>query len=316
MTSILFLIAGVVLLFFGAEFLVRGAVALAQRIGISPLLVGMTIVAAGTSAPELVVSVDAALAGAPGIALGNVIGSNICNVLLILGLAAVLKPVSVNPREVRRDLKVLLAASVALTAVTLLGEVSRPAAALLFGAQVLYIVTSYVMEKRRPTEVTELYEAEVDEFEGKPRPVWVDILAVVGGVAVLVVGSRLMLTGATDIARAIGVSETIIGLTLVALGTSLPELATSVVAALRGHSDVAVGNVVGSNIFNALFIIGTAGLVAPLTVPTSIIGFDIWVMLAVAVFAVATLWRGNFGRIAGSFALAGYVAYIAVSYLA
>jgi cation:H+ antiporter len=314
--SLLLTAAGIVLLFFGGEFLVRGSVSLAERMGVSPLLVGMTIVAAGTSAPELVVSVDAALAGRAGIAMGNVIGSNICNILLILGLSAALSPITLDPREIRRDLLVLIGASAALAGLAATGTIGRLAAGVLLVAQVVYVVGSYVAEKRRPTPVSDLYRNEAEELRGKPRPTWLDIVMVVGSVLVLVAGSRLLVVGATDIARTIGVDEAIIGLTLVALGTSLPELATSAVAALRGHSDVAVGNVVGSNIFNSLLIIGTAGLAAPIAVPEAMMARDIWVMLAVAVVAAIALWRGRLGRSVGLAALAGYVAYVVVAYTA
>lgn len=314
MTSILLTLAGIVLLFLGGEALVRGSVSLAERIGISPLLVGMTIVAAGTSAPELVVSVDASLRGASGIALGNVVGSNICNILLILGLSALLKPVKVNPLEVRRDLLVLLVASVALAALMLTGEVGRLAAGALLVAQVVYVVASYVSEKRRPSPATELYEHEAKEFAAGARPWWIDAAFVIGGVTVLVIGSRLMVTGATELARAFDVSEAVIGLTLVALGTSLPELATSVVAAFRGHSDVAVGNVVGSNIFNSLLIVGAAGVVSPLAVEIGAV--DTAVMVGAAVFAAVLLARGSLGRLAGFAAVFAYVAYVVTSYIA
>ena len=270
----------------------------------------MTVVAAGTSAPELVVSVDAALSGSPGLALGNVIGSNICNILLILGLSAVLSPVRVDSRAVRRDLKVLVASAIVLGGLVLTGYVGRVAGLLLVAAHIVYVVVSYRTELKRPTEAGDLYEEQADEFEGPKRPLWIDIAFVVGGIAVLVVGSRLLVSGATEIARSLGVSEAVIGLTLVALGTSFPELATSTVAAVRGHSDVAVGNVVGSNIFNSLFIIGVAALAAPMEVPAGIAAADVGVMLAASVAAAIVLWGGRLGRLGGAIGLAGYAAYV------
>lgn len=312
---VLYTLAGIALLFVGGEGLLRGSVAIAQRAGISPLLVGMTIVAAGTSAPELVVSVNAALAGSPDIALGNVVGSNICNIMLILGVSAALVPIAVNPLEIRRDLKVLIGATVALVVIVLIGEVGRVAALGLLVAQVVYVVGSYVVERRRPSAVSELYEHETEQLGGKPKSIWLNVAFVVGGALVLVLGSNLLVAGASEIARALGVSEAIIGLTLVALGTSLPELATSVVSAARGHSDVAVGNVIGSNIFNSLLIVGAAGLVAPLTVPDAIAEFDVWIMLAVVLIASFVLWRGRMARWVGVVSVAGYVAYTVSAYV-
>ncbi len=310
MLSTVLTIAGVALLFVGGEALVRGSVALAEKIGISALLVGMTIVAAGTSAPELVVSVDAAINGNTGIALGNVVGSNIVNVLLILGLSAVMKPIAVKPREIRRDLYVLLAATLALAVFASTGLITRPMAAILLVGQVAYVVLAYLAEKRRPTEATELYEHEAEDFEAPERAQWVNVAYVVVGIGMLIVGSRLLVSGASEIARTLGVSEAVIGLTLVAVGTSLPELATSVVAAVRGHSDVAVGNVVGSNIFNSLLIIGAAGLVTPLSVPAQIATFDVWIMFAVSIATALVLWRGRIGRLVGATGMALYVGYL------
>lgn len=307
---------GFVLLFGGGEGLVRGAVAMARRFGLSSLLIGLTVVAAGTSAPELLVSVSAALQGNADIAIGNVVGSNIFNVLGVLGISALIAPIIVKPAEVKRDTLIMVAAMIALAVAAQFGVIDWPMGLVLIAALVGYTVYSYRTEiKCRPAPSAELHEHEGEEFEG-PSKLWVGLLYIALGLGALVLGSQLLVAGATEIARTFGVPEAVIGLTLVAIGTSLPELATSIAAAFRGHSDVAVGNVVGSNIFNALLIIGTTALVRPIGVAESMARIDVWVMVAAALVLVPLLiGRGRIGRIAGM-ALTGSYAIYAIMLLA
>ncbi|MGF1609271.1 MAG: calcium/sodium antiporter [Kiloniellales bacterium] len=305
------LIAGLVLLAFGGEYLVRGAVALAKRLGVSPLLIGLTLVGFGTSCPELVASVQAALIGSPGIAVGNVVGSNILNILLILGITAVISSLATSPQVLRRDGMVLLGASLAMVAVCLVGAVGRLGGSLLVGALLLYLVFTYRTERAHPNGSAELHIAEAELVAPLPRSLWLAVVEALLGLAAVVGGAYLLVNAAIVIARQFGVSETVIGLTIVAGGTSLPELVTSVVAALRRHGDVALGNIIGSNIFNILGIIGVTALVRPIAVPDEIVRFDLWVMLAVALLLVVfakTGWR--LSRWEGAVFLAGYGVYL------
>lgn len=305
-------LGGFVLLFAGGEFLVRGAVAVSRRFGLSPLLIGMTVVAWCTSAPELVVSLGAALDGRSDIAIGNVVGSNIFNILAVLGVSALIAPIVVDPRELRRDMGVMLAATIAAAFVAQSGEIGSTAGALFTAAVVAYVVVSYRSELGNPTlPSAELHAHEAEEIQtGDSLTRGIVLLGV--GLAGLVVGARLLIIGSTAIARGFGISEAVIGLTLVAAGTSLPELATSAIAALRKHSDVAVGNVVGSNIFNLLGILGITSLVKPIGIADQIARTDVWVMLAVSVaLAPMLLIKGRIGRLLGGALLAGYVGYVA-----
>ncbi len=306
---------GFVLLFAGGELLVRGAVAVARRFGLSQLLVGMTVVAFATSAPELVVSLQATLGGQPDLALGNVVGSNIANVLLILGMAAVVHPMRFDTREVRRDTLVMLAATVALVVVTRGSEVGPSVGISFVLAIAAYVGYSYWVEVYRDSPGRLLHEHEAEEFSHVTRKLWLGIANISFGLVGLIAGSRMLVSGATDIARSFDMPEAVIGLTLVAIGTSLPELAASLVAAIRGHSDVAIGNVIGSNLFNILAILGITSIVAPVEISASIAGFDVFVALFVAL-AVAPflLYRGRIGRVVGAILLAGYVTYTVVLY--
>lgn len=305
-------VGGFVLLFGGGEFLVRGAVGVSRRLGLSPLLIGMTVVAWCTSAPELVVSMGAALKGSSDIAVGNVVGSNIFNILGVLGASAVIAPILVKPKALRRDAAVMLAAALALGLIALTGEIGRPTGAVLLAALAAYVIYSYRTEACTTCPSAELHEHEAEEFAGE-RSLGAGIGLLAGGLGALVIGSQLLITGATEIARTFGVSEAVIGLSLVAAGTSLPELATSVVAALRGHADVAVGNVVGSNVFNILGILGLTALVRPIGVAAHMASMDVWVMfVACAIAAVLLLVRGRIGRLAGVAALALYAGYLAL----
>ncbi|MCM2563905.1 calcium/sodium antiporter [Lutimaribacter sp. EGI FJ00015] len=305
------LAAGLVLLLLGGDLLVRGAVALAARLGLSPLLIGLTIVGFGTSTPELVTSINAALAGAPGIALGNVVGSNIANIGLILGLAALIAPISVARGEFRRDAVWLLAATLVGLGLAQVGVIGRGAGAGLLVGMAAYLVWAYVSDRRNTAQAV-LAPQDTDAVLPRPRHPAVALLLVVGGIAATVWGAHLLVGAAMTLARGWQVPEAVIGLTLVAVGTSLPELATSVMAALRRQGAVAFGNVVGSNIFNLLGILGATALLHPLRVPAGIAAVDVWVMLAatLALIGVAvTGWRIR--RAEGAVLLALYVAYIA-----
>jgi cation:H+ antiporter len=301
-TDIGLLLAGLVLLFFGGEFLVRGAVSLANRLGLSPLVIGLTVVGFGTSAPELLVSVDAALRGSPDIAVGNVVGSNIANVLLILGLSALVWPIAAGQAGLRRDMGVMVAATVLLLGLAQTGVITR-----LSGMAMVVLLAIYLFIVTRA--------GRKEEFDGEETATrmagWKEAAAIIGGLAALMLGADLLVGAATNIARSFGVSEAVIGLTIVAVGTSLPELATSLVAALRRHSDVAIGNVVGSNIFNILGILGVASIVTPLPVAQRIAEFDVPLALGVALLlaGIAIALR-SIGRIAGGAFLAAYLLYV------
>ena len=307
---------GFVLLFGGGEFLVRGAVAISRKLGISPLLVGMTVVAFCTSAPELIVSVQSALAGNPDISVGNVVGSNICNIALILGLSALIKPITVDSKDVRPDTIMMVISAFLLLILGFTGVVVRWEGALMVSALVGYIVIQYRREIMAGTADSDWHVEETEEFKtrfGLPGA----FAAIAGGLGALVVGSDLLINGATSIAAQFGVPDAVVGLTVVALGTSLPELATSAIAALRGHSDVAVGNVVGSNLFNVLSILGITAVITPVNISAQMARFDIPLMVAVSVFAaVVLLTRGHFGRVMGGFMFAGYIAYVVFLFVA
>ncbi len=308
-------LGGFVLLFGGGEWLVRGAVGVARRLRISPLLIGMTIVAFCTSAPELLVSLEAALRGQPDISIGNVVGSNIANILLILGATSLVWPIAVDRCELRRDTWVMLGAVGLLAGLGLTGEIARWQGFLMSGALVTYIWYSYWTEKYRGAPSAGLHEEEADEFAGVTTRLWLAVVYLGLGLIALVAGSKMLVTGAEEIARNFGVSEAVIGLTMVAIGTSLPELATGLVAAARKHSDVAVGTVVGSNIFNVLSILGITAMVQPIPFSEKIASFDSWVMLGAAVVLVPLLlWRGKIGRIEGGLFLGAYVGYIVMVY--
>jgi cation:H+ antiporter len=309
-------LGGFVLLFGGGEWLVRGAVIVARRFGISPLLIGMTVVAFCTSAPELMVSVSAALEGRAAISVGNVVGSNIANILLILGASSLVAPIVFKPAELRRDTAVMLGSTVLLVALALTGDIGRASGALMVFLLLLYIVYSYRSEAAGLSPAAELHEHEAEEFDSTPQQMWRGVFYLAGGLGALVLGSRWLIDGASAIAETFGVPEAVVGLTIVAVGTSLPELATSLVAAVRGHSDVAVGNVVGSNIFNVLSILGITAIITPIPVVEQIARFDVWVMLGATVLLVPFLVRsGRIGRRAGMVSLALYIGYTATLYL-
>lgn len=297
-----YLVAGLIGLFFGGEALVRGSVGIARRLAIPPLLIGLTVVGFGTSTPELLVSVDAAWRGVPDIALGNIIGSNIANILLIVGLTALVWPITVTGATLRRDTLVMVAAALALVPVFALGYMGRLSGVVLVGGLVGYLIWAY----RTPGDAT----AE-DENLPAPSLALVSTLWVIGGLVVLMVGARFLVDGAVSIARGFGISEAFIGLTIVAVGTSLPELATSLIAAFRRQSEIAIGNIVGSNIFNVLGILGVTAMIAPIPVAGRFLRFDLPVMIAVSLLLTALLLtRPKIGRWMGVALLAAYLAYV------
>jgi cation:H+ antiporter len=314
-STIAMLAGGVVFLIIGAELLVRGASRLAAAIGISPLVVGLTVVAYGTSAPELAVSVQAGLAGKTDIAVANVVGSNIFNILFILGACAAMKPLAVHRQLVRLEVPIMIAASVLLMALSWDGRLGRANGCVLFSGVVLYTVWAIRRSRREEAAAPGAPDSPPVDPPGKPAfGICAQVGWVLAGLALLVFGARWLVEGAVLLARTMGVSDIVIGLTIVAAGTSLPEIFTSLVATLRGARDIAIGNVVGSNIFNLLMIGGIASLVTPggLTVAPSLINFDMEVMLAVAVACLPVFFTGcSIARWEGWLFLGGYCAYAA-----
>jgi cation:H+ antiporter len=305
--SIVYILVGAVLLYGGAEGLVRGSASLAARMGLTPLVIGLTVVAFGTSMPEMVVSVGATLAGNGAIAAGNVVGSNIGNIALILGLSSLVSPPVVNARVVRVDLPILVALSVVLVWMLSDGQVGRAEAAILVTALIGYLTFSLRAARAEPPEI----QAEFAEgMPQGPRSALLDVVLVVAGLGVLVVGARLLVVGAVAIAQGFGVSDAVIGLTVVAIGTSLPELATSLIAAARGEGDIAVGNVVGSNIFNILGIVGVAAMVRPLQ-GVGMSAVDLGLMVGLTAILLPMMRSGfRVARWEGGALVAGYVGYI------
>jgi cation:H+ antiporter len=313
-TVVLF-IAGLVLLVVGAEVLVRGASRLAAAIGISPLVVGLTVVAFGTSSPEFAVSAQSAWAGQADIAVGNVVGSNIFNILLILGASALVTPLIVSAQLVRRDVPLMIAVSVLVLLLGLDGSIGRLEGLILFSGIVAYTLYSIRESRKEQQAIQEEYAHEFGDEAERRHPHWaLDIFLIVAGLVLLALGARWLVDGAATFARAFGVDELLIGLTIVAAGTSLPEVATSLLAAMRGERDIAVGNVVGSNIFNLLGVLGFGGLIspAPVEVSPTALAFDIPAMIAVAVACLPVFFTGyTIGRWKGALFLAYYVAYTA-----
>ena len=301
LTYILFCI-GLVALFLGGEYLVRGASNIARHFNLSPMVIGLTIVGFGTSAPELLVSVQAALAGQPAIAIGNVLGSNVANILLILGTSAAIAALMIPLRKVWRDLGIMVVATVALWIMLLDGSISRIDGVFLLLGLAVFMTMAFVLGKQEP-----------DLDAVPPAKMGVAVAQTVGGLIVLVIGARLLVDSATDIARTFGISEAVIGLTVVAVGTSLPELATSVIAAIRKQTEIAVGNVIGSNIFNILSILGITALITPIPADPRFASTDMpWVFgTAILLVLFAVLLKG-IPRLAGVALLAIYAGYIAL----
>lgn len=309
--SVIEVCGGLLLLFVGGEVLLRGAVGLAQRFGLSHLLIGLTVVAAATSMPELVVTVATGLQGVPDVGVGNVVGSNIANILLIMGTAALLFPIRTKPREMSRDSFAVLFATLIFVGFALLGTFHWIHGVVMLTLLVIYILYSYIEERRGNNASTQ--DAETAEIEAAaPASCPAALVMVVIGVGALVLGSELLVDGAVVVARAAGVSEAVIGLTLVAVGTSLPELATAIVAGIRHHSEVAVGNVLGSNLFNILAVLSALTFATPFTVPAQVLMLDLWVMTGATLLLFPVLMTGwRVGRGEGAFFLMLYVGYIA-----
>jgi len=314
LTHVLFFLLGLVALVAGAEALVRGASKIALSLGISPLVVGLTIVAMGTSSPEVAVSVGAALGGATDIAVGNVVGSNVFNVLFILGLSAVITPLVVHSQIIRQEVPIMIGASVVLAVMVIDGSLSRAEAALLLALLVAYMVFLVRQSRSETAEIRDEYASAVQRNGAWDSHWAVQALLIAAGLGLLVLGSEWLVNAAVAFARALGVSDLIIGLTIIAAGTSMPEVATSILAAVRGERDIAVGNVIGSNTFNILGCLGLSGVVSAngLGMSSAVLNFDLWVMLAVAFACLpAFMLRNEIGRRRGLMFLAFYVAYVA-----
>lgn len=316
LTDVLLILGGLVLLVLGGELMVRGAGSLARRLGMSPLVVGLTVVSVATSAPELAVTVDSVLSGAPELAVGNVIGSNTANVLLIIGAGALMAALSVQRQLLRFDLPAMILLSVALLLLSLDGSLSLLDGVILLAAFVGIMVTTVLLGRRAAREAAGDGDADGEEA---PAPVWVSVAFVAVGVAALVLGARLLVSGAVSIASGLGVSELIIGLTIVALGTSLPELAATVAAVRRGEVDIAVGNVVGSNVANIGLVLGLPAVMSPagLPVPPSSVALDLPLMIAAALALGTVAFTGHtVERLEGGVFVALYVAYLGYMVLA
>ncbi|MCK8046567.1 calcium/sodium antiporter [Shewanella sp. 1CM18E] len=300
MFILLSILGGFLILTVGAEALVRGASQIALRLGLTPLIIGLTIVAFGTSAPELAVSVKSAIAGNSGIALGNVIGSNIANIGLILGITALIRPIKIESQMVRRDIPIMIGASLLFWSLLLDGGLSFWDGAILSALLVAYLTFSYFTAEKQTDD---------DVEDTKQNPI-LSVLFIVIGISMLVGGGILFVDGAVAMAQSFGISEVIIGLTIVAIGTSMPELVTSIVAALKGQSDIAIGNVVGSNLFNILGILGVTALIHPI-IGSEISNLDWSAMIAFAVILLPFAYTGlRIGRREAALLVLGYVAYI------
>ena len=310
MTATLYAVGGLILLIFGAEFMIRGAVSVAREAGVSNHVIGLTVIAFGTSAPELFVSLKAAHFGSPGIAIGNVIGSNIANILLMIGTVGVICPFICTGRSLKRDGFVLLAATVVFIGLAGNGMIEVWHGAIMLLCLAGYLFYCY-LDERRFGAASALHAQEADEFEtvqGSKFKAWAYTIL---GLVAVIIGAKLLVTGAIVIAGTLGVSETVIGITMVAIGTSMPELATTVVAAIRRHNDVALGNIIGSNIFNTLGILGAVALVKPLPIPPEVLSVDLWVMGAVTlVFVLAVITLRSLGRPLAIGFFAVYACYI------
>ena len=313
MQDILYMIAGLVILVIGGEGVVRGSVSVAKALGLSTLLISVVIVGFGTSMPELVVSVQAAFAGAPDISLGNVVGSNICNTVLVLGAASVIFPICCKSTAIKRDILVGILAALSLALISFLDEINRIAGIAMFGSLAAYLAycvwhdKKVVKSNKHKAHEIEIAD-EVDEFSYK---MIVALPMAIFGIAMLMGGAKLLVMGATSIAEKCGVSEAVIGLTVIALGTSLPELATAIVAARKKHSDVIIGNILGSNLFNILAILGITSIITPISYKGQIAEQDVWIMLAIVTLLapISFIWK-KIGRTSGALLLTLYVGYI------
>ncbi|MDF1486898.1 calcium/sodium antiporter [Tessaracoccus caeni] len=297
------IVGGLVALVVGAELLVRGAAALALRLGIPPIVVGLTIVSIGTSLPELAVGVDAARMGAGPLAVGNIAGTNVVNLLLILGLSAAIAPIAIKRNTIRFELPMMTVAAVLLAVLALDGELSRLDGTVLLTLAVVFSIQVVRLGRREPPP-------DEDELPPVGNP-FVDALMLIGGMVVVILGADWLVDGAVDAARALGVSEAIIGLTIVAIGTSMPELVTTLISTLRGERDVAIGNLLGSSVYNLAFILGATSLVAPLEVTGELIRIDLPVMVGVSLVCIPVFLSGRrVSRGEGIAFVLGYAVYL------
>jgi cation:H+ antiporter len=315
--AILFLAAGLVALFLGGNLLVRSSARLASALGVPVLVVGLTVIAIGTSAPEMVVSVSAAVNGQADIALGNVVGSNVANACLILGIAALVLPVRVNAKVVRREIPVMLLVSAAALLASLDGQIGQIEGALFVAAYFAFTLYLYVDARKTP-DTREIREEVADIQQERDlgrisRPL--EAALTLTALGILIGGAHLTVTGAVSIAQALGVSELVIGLTVVAIGTSLPEITASLVAARRGHDDIAIGNVVGSNIANILLVLGVTALIQPVNVGYNILTFEMPFMLLVSILLLPLGIRGRLGRRSAVLLLALYATFVSATLL-
>jgi len=307
LTTVTFLALGLVLLFAGGEGLVRGSAALALRLRIPPFIIGVTIVGFGTSMPEMLVSINAALKGSPDIAIGNIVGSNIANILLILGISALLLPLKQDFSKVSRDMGVMVCAGLALVVLSLFGSVELWAGVIMVGSLASYLIYIVVTSQQNPDIE---FPAPADTSN-----LVLEIAFVLIGLACLIVGADWLVNSSTTIARSFGISEAVIGLTIVAVGTSLPELATTVVAAIKRETDIAVGNILGSNIFNILGILGVTAIITPITISPEMARFDVPIMFAIFLsLSLIIFLYGRIQRPLGAAAVLGYIGYIAYLY--
>lgn len=305
-------IAGLVLLYFGAESLVGGASSLALRLGITPLIVGLTVVSFGTSAPELLVG----LIGSDDVNLGNVVGSNIANIMLILGAAAIITPLKIESRVVTHELPIMLAATGLFILLAIDGNLTRVDGVILLVAMAAYVTYMFLGARRDMKRMEAIVGDDLSEVDPNQRRVGVDVAMMVGGILGLALGAKWMVDGATTIALTFGISELVIALSIVAIGTSLPELATSIVAAFRGEADISVGNVVGSNVFNLLFVMGVVACFGNIVVGEDALAIDLWVMAGVSLLLWPLLRTGHsLKRWEGIVMVVGYVAYLVTMFM-
>jgi cation:H+ antiporter len=311
---VLLCLVGFVLLYFGAEWLVKGSSSLARSLGVTPIVIGLTVVAFGTSAPELVVSLISSIQGKSMIAVGNVVGSNICNIALVLGLAALFQPIKSDPSVIRRDIPIMLGISLYLLVLSLNDKLGRIEGATLFAGIILYTFFNYYLAKKetRGAQEIEAELAEIGFIASRPK----QIMLILIGIAGVVGGAQIVVESAVVIMTELGVSEKFIGLTIVAFGTSLPELATSVVAAIRKEMDISIGNLVGSNVFNIMSVLGAASLVRPILIPGGFFASGLWIDYLVMLFTSFLPWLMmrkdlTVSRRNGSILLLCYVGYLA-----
>ena len=312
MIDIIILITGIIFLALGGDALIRGAVAIAERMAISPLVIGLTIVSLGTSAPELFISIDAAWLGLGGLAVGNVVGSNIANVLLVLGLPAIFATTPCTGDNVQRSMIVMIGFMLLFMVMLYFSPLTWYHGAILLGLLGLFLYEQYRSAQAGGASIL----AEGDDHESTHDPLWKSIAYLIFGAVVLPLGAHLTVAGAKEIAVALGLSDAVIGLTVVAIGTSLPELAASLTAVLKGKPNVAIGNVVGSNIFNIAAIMGITTLIVPVTPGDHIVNFDMWIMLAVALLLyIISTYLGKIGFKTALAMVTGYLVYIAAAVL-